>query len=145
MVATINDRNLHIDHFETGQHTALNGFQNSLLHCGNVFTGNHAAHNLVFHLHTTAPFGGLDRDGGVAVLTATTGLFLEESATFGTGGNGLAIGDLRGTRLRLHLKLTHQAVPNNLEVQLTHAGHECLAGFFIGVAFESRIFLGQCL
>ena len=123
----------------------MNGFENALLHRGDVFAGNHATHNLVFHLHTAAPLGGFDGDRGVAILTATTGLLLEKAATFGGGGNGLAIGDLRGAGLRLHLEFTLQAVPNNFEVQLTHAGHECLAGFLIGIAFESGIFLSQCL
>ena len=47
--------------------------------------------------------------------------------------------------MRLHFELTLQAVTNNFEVQLTHAGHECLTSFLIGVAFESGILLGQCL
>ena len=51
--------------YETGQHTALNGFQNSLLHCGNVFTGNHAAHNLV---STSTP---LPRSVGSIVMVAS--------------------------------------------------------------------------
>ena len=71
MVAAINDRNFHIDHFETSQHAALNGFQNPFLNRGDVFTGNHATHNLAFHLHTAAPLGGLEArarfDGGFEV------------------------------------------------------------------------------
>src|SRR5437868_13474903 len=45
---------------------------------------------------------------------------------------GLAVGDLRPAHVRVDLELAHQAVDDDLEVQLAHASDQRLAGLLVG-------------
>ena len=81
----------------------------------------------------------------VTVLTATAGLADEFAFAFGRLGDRFAIGDLRRAGVGVDLEFAEQAVANDFQVQLTHAGDDELAGFFVGEATESRIFFSETL
>ena len=59
------------------------------------------------------------------------------------GGDRLAVGDLRLADVGADLELAHQAVDDDLEVQLAHAGDDRLAGLLVGADPEGRILLRQ--
>ena len=66
--------------------------------------------------------------------------------TFSTGSRrGLAVGDLRPADVRVDLELAHQAVDDDLEVQLAHPGDERLPGLLVGRDAEGRVLLGEPL
>ena len=55
----------------------------------------------------------------------------------------LTVGDLGFTVVGLNLELAKQAVDDNLEVQLAHAGDDGLAGLVVGAHLEGRVLLGE--
>ena len=79
------------------------------------------------------------------VLTATAGLLDQLANAVGVGGDGFAIRDLRFARVRVHFEFAEHPVTNDFQVQLAHAGDDRLAGVFVRVNAESRIFFGQAL
>ena len=81
----------------------------------------------------------------MAVLTTTAGLTDKFAFTIRRLGDGFTIRDLRRTGVGLHFEFAEQAVTQDLQMQLTHAGDDELTGFLVGEATESRIFLGQLL
>ncbi len=58
---------------------------------------------------------------------------------------GFAVSDLRTANVGLDAKLALHPVDNDLQMQLTHAGDNRLAGLFIGMQTERRIFRRQPL
>ena len=57
----------------------------------------------------------------------------------------LLVGDLRLADVRVDLELAQQAVGDDLEVQLAHAGDDRLAGLLVDGDAEGRILLGEAL
>ena len=57
----------------------------------------------------------------------------------------LPVGDLGLADVRLDLELAPQAVDDDLEVELAHAGDDGLAGLFVGERAERRILVGELL
>ena len=57
--------------------------------------------------------------------------------------HGLAIGDLRPAHVRVDLELAREAVDDDLEVQLAHAGDDGLTGLFVGAHAEGGVLLGE--
>ena len=55
----------------------------------------------------------------------------------------LAVGDLRPADVRVDRELAHQAVDDDLEVELAHAGDQGLAGLVVGADAERRVLLGR--
>ena len=58
---------------------------------------------------------------------------------------GLAVRDLRAADVRVDVELALEAVDDDLEVQLAHAGDERLARLLVGRDAEGRILLGEAL
>ena len=82
----------------------------------------------------------------MAVLAATAGLADELAVgVHDLVARTLAVGDLRLADVRLDLELAQQAVDDDLEVQLAHAGDDGLAGLVVGGHAERRVLLGQLL
>ena len=136
---------LHVHHRVAGQHAALDGFLDAVNDRRDVFLGNRAADDLVLDLDALAAFVRRELDAGMAVLAATAGLADELAFAFGRLGDGFAIGDLRRAGIGLDLEFAEQAVADDFQVQLAHAGDDELAGFLVGEAAEGRVFLGQAL
>src|SRR5690606_443520 len=129
----------------TGQHTGWQGIANTFFHRRDVFARHHTALDGVDEFEAFAT--GLERlelEHHVTVLTTTARLFDELAFDFFTrGANGFAIGHLRLAHVGLNVELAEHAVDENLEVQFTHTRDNRLAGLFVGVHPERRIFLGQ--
>src|ERR1700731_3870485 len=79
----------------------------------------------------------------MAVLTSTARLFDQLADAVRVGGDCFPIRDLRFARVRVHFEFAEHAVANDFQMQLAHAGDDGLAGVFVGVNLEGRIFLGQ--
>ena len=88
---------------------------------------------------------GLNLDNDVAVLTAAAGLLDQLAFAVGRRGDRFAVGDLRLAGVGVHFELAQHAVANDFQVQLAHSGDDRLAGVFVGVNLEGRIFFGQSL
>ena len=130
----------------TGQNARVQGFLDTLVDGRNVFLRHDAADDLVLELVALARLLRVHVDDRMAVLAATTGLANE----LALGGEDLvartlAVGNLRLADVCLHLELAHQAVDDDLQVQLAHAGDDGLAGLMVGGHAEGRVLLGQLL
>ena len=80
----------------------------------------------------------------MTILTTTTGLTDELALSLlDVVTRGLAVGDLGLTDVGVNLELAEQTVDDDLEVQLTHAGDDGLAGLVVGVHLEGRVLLGE--
>ena len=83
-------------------------------------------------------------DDDVAVLAGAAGLADEPALDLLRGlRDRLAVGDLRPADVGVDLELAHQAVDEDLEVQLAHAGDQRLAGLLVGGDTERWILLGE--
>ena len=113
---------------------------------GDVLLGHHAADDLVDELVALASLLRVHVDDRVTVLAATAGLADELAlGVHDLVARTLAIGNLGLAHVRLDLELAQQAVDDDLEVQLAHAGDDGLAGLVVGGHAERRVLLGELL
>ena len=84
-----------------------------------------------------------EADLRVAELTAAARLAHETTLALGRAGDRLLVGDLRAADVGLDLELAHQAVDDDLEVQLAHAGDDVCPVSGSVLNAEGRIFLRQ--
>ena len=85
-------------------------------------------------------------DHGMAVLAAAARLAHELALDLlDRAPEGLAVGDLRAADVRIDRELAHQAVDDDLEVELAHAGDQGLTGLLVRLDAERRILLGEAL
>ena len=70
----VRDLHLDVNDLVAGIDAALDGFLDAVNDRRDVFLGNRAADNFVFHLDALAFYVRLNLDAGVAVLAATAGL-----------------------------------------------------------------------
>ena len=78
------------------------------------------------------PGVGSMRNFHASVLAAAAGLLLVRVIVLRHLPDGFVIGDLRLADVRAHAELALHAVDNDFEVQLAHAGQDCLPGVRIG-------------
>src|SRR5690606_38987934 len=111
----------------------------------NVFLRNHTADHFVdeLQLFRIRIIRRREANPAMTVLTAASGLTHELAFDFTGIADTLAVSNLRLADVGLNLELTAHAVDDDVEVQLAHTGNDGLAGLFIGVDAERRIFLGQ--
>ena len=145
MVRSIDHLDPDVDQRVSGQHTTGDGLANAGLHGVVIFLRDDTADNLVLDLDTLASLVRCDVDDRVAVLTTTAGLADELAFALCRGSDGFAVGNLRSTHGGLHLELAQHAVADDVQMQLTHAGNDQLAGLFVGEHPEGRVFLGKSL
>ncbi len=105
--------------------------------------GNRAAHDSIDELITRAGLLGLDMQLTMTELTTTTGLTDISALDIHSLGDGFAVRNLRSAHRRLDFVFSEQAVYDDLQVQLAHAGDDCLACLFIRVGFKRRVFLRE--
>ena len=79
VVATVEQRHLHIDYRIARQRAVFRRFLNALFNRWNIFARNRAALDGIDKLESSARVLGLKLDPNVAVLTATAGLADESS------------------------------------------------------------------
>ena len=58
-------------------------------------------------------------------------------------GDALAVGHLRPADVGVHFELAQQAVDDDLQMELAHAGDDGLARLLVGAHAEGRVFVGQ--
>ena len=95
MEGTVHHGDLDVDDLVAGIDTGAAGFLDAIDDGRDVFLGNGTTDDLVLDLDALTLLVGLDGDAGVTVLAAATGLADELAFTFGSLGDGFAIGDLR--------------------------------------------------
>ena len=125
-------------------HPALCGFPHTFFDRGDIFSGNGAAFNGVGKDQALIVIG-LNLEEDMTELTPPARLADIAAFSLRSSGNGFAIGDLRGTRVDLDLKLTHESVQNHFEVQFPHAGQNGLAGLGVGLNNQGRVLGGEAL
>ena len=79
----------------------------------------------------------------MAVLAAAAGLLGVLHLAVGGTRQRFLVGDLRLADARLDAELALQAVDDDLEVQLAHAGDDDLAGLLVGLDAEGRVLAHQ--
>src|SRR5207248_1950749 len=146
VVRAVNQLGLHVHHWITRQHAALESFAHTLLGRLDELARDRSAHDFVLEDKAFALFCRLDVDDDVTVLTLTARLANELAFYFlDSFPNRLAISHLRAADVRIDLELPLHPVDDDLEVKLSHSGNDRLTRFLIGVNAESRIFLGELL
>ena len=143
MVGAVVQRDLHVDDGESGQNAGLHRAADALLDRRNEFLRDRAADGGVDELKALAALIGFDSDLDMAVLALAAGLTRVLGLLIDLLANGLFVGDLRRTDVCLDLELPQEAVNDDLQMKLTHAGDDRLAGLFIGVGFERGILFGE--
>src|SRR5207245_7911329 len=108
---------------------------------GNVLPRDLAADDLVDELVPLA-LARLGVDHRVAVLAAAARLADEPALDgFDLLADRLAVGDLRTADVRIDVELALEAVDDDLDVQLAHAGDDGLAGVLVRPVAQSAILL----
>ena len=144
MVRTINKGDLDVDDRVASDDAALESLLDALVDRGDVLLRDDTADDGVDELVALAGLLRLEVDDGVTVLTTTTGLANELAVDVLNGlASGLTVGDLRLAHVAVNVELALQAVDDDLEVQLAHAGDDGLTGLLIRVNLEGRVFLGE--
>ena len=138
VVGAEGQRRLDVDDGVAGDRARLHRLADALVDRLDVLLRDHAAGDLVVELVALAGVR-LERDHGVAVLAAAAGLAHELALhLLDLLADGLAVGDLRLADVGRDAELAHEAVDDDLEVQLAHAGDDDLAGLVVGAHAEGR-------
>src|SRR5207253_7783482 len=136
--SAVNQTHSDIDHVVAGELTALHRVMNALFRWLDELARNCSALDLVFENETFAG-SRLDLEFDVRVLAASAGLFLKDFLAGSWLRNRFAISDLRFADIRLDAEFSLHAIDDDFQVQLAHAGDNCLSGFMIGRNIERRI------
>ena len=115
----------------------------TLIDRGDEFARDRAADDLVEEFVSLAAFLRLKLDHDVAILAGATGLANVPAFGAHRNGDGLLVGDLRPTDIRIDPELAQQAIDDHLEMQLAHPVDEGLARLLVGAHPEGRVFFGQ--
>ena len=145
VIGSIDHLDPDIDQRVSGQHTTGDGLADAGLHGVVIFLRDNTTDDLVLDLDALTTLVRCDVDDRVAVLTTTAGLADELAFALCRGSDGFAVGNLRSTHGGLPLELAQHAVADDVQMQLTHAGNDQLAGLFVGEHPEGRVFLGKSL
>src|SRR5262249_39246769 len=139
------ERCLYVHHFVARQDATFHSFLDPFVHRLDVLARDYTADNCIYKLVASARFRRLNRDFGVSILTAATGLTYKLADTFCGFPNRLAIRDLGPSYVRVDTKFSLQSIDDDLQVQLTHSADDRLAGFLISGDFEAWIFRRKAL
>ena len=122
-----------------------NGFLETFNAGRNVFLRNVAAYDLVFDGDSLAALVGCDLDDDVAVLTAPARLLDEFAFAIRRDKDRFLVRDLRLAGVGLDLEFPEHPVPDDLEVQLSHARDDGLPGFLVCEDAEGWVLFCQAL
>ena len=87
----------------------------------------------------------LDVSGDASVLSRTAGLLLVRVVELGLAGDRFAVGDLGRAGFDFGAVFALHAFDVDIQVKLSHAGDDRLAGFFVHARAERRVFLRESL
>ncbi len=146
MVRAKRQRRFHIHDRIARQHAAVHGLTQPFFNGRNILARHHAALGGIFKFKATSRLQRLQAQDNMTILPFPAGL--SDKFTFNIlhrFTQGFAVGDLRTTNVRLYAKLTLHAVNDDFQMQLAHPGDNRLAGLFVRVQAERRIFRRQTL
>ena len=141
METTVHQGDLYVQHREAGQHTLAHHAAEALLNRRPEFTRYVTAGDLGLEGKAAVGLARLQDVVDLRELTGTTGLLLVGVAVFNTLGDGLAVGHLRLAHFNLDTVGTLEDVDLDIQVQLAHTLDDGLAGLFVGLDPEGRVFL----
>src|SRR5207302_1256382 len=119
VVRTVDERGPDVHERVPGQHAALAGLLDTLVHGRDVLARNLPADDLVHELVAATGAGGLEIDHGVPVLASAAALAHEARVDLvDVLADRLAVRDLGLPDVRADVELAHQAIHQDLEVQL---------------------------
>src|SRR6185312_3800359 len=145
VIRAVDQSDLDVHDRLAGDDAGLTGLLDALVDCRDVLLRDRAADDAVDEGVTLAYLVGLQLQPDMTILTTTARLAHELAFTLDGAANGLAVGDLRLADVRFHLELALHAIDDDLEVQLAHAGDDCLSRLLVGVDTEGGILLRQAL
>src|SRR3954464_854352 len=146
VVRAVDELDAHVDDGIPGEHARLHRLLDAEVDRRDVLLGDFPADDLVHELVAVARRHGFRVDHSVAVLAATSGLADELALNLlDRLAERLAVRDLWAADVRVDVELALEAVDDDLEVQLAHAGDQRLAGLVVGVDAKGRILLAQPL
>ena len=143
VIGAIIKSRLDVKHWIASDNTAFESFFGTFHNWFTIFERNDAAFNLINKLEAFTWLVWLKLNPDVAILTATAGLLDVFTLSFGSAADGFAIGYLWLASVSFNVKFTLEAVDNDIEMELAHARNNGLAGFFVGMNTEGRIFFGE--
>ena len=143
MERTIVQLYLNVNNRISGQYPSLHSALDTCVNSWDVFLRNRTADNAVDELVALTGLVRGNSDLNVTVLTFTTGLTSVFHINISRFSDGFFVSYLWLTYVCLYLELTQQTVNDDLQMELTHAGDDGLAGFFVCVGLEGRVFLCQ--
>ena len=137
----------HVDHWVATKNSAGGRLTRAVLNAWNEFARNGTAADIVlkdnailhYKFFGLGLFLGHWRHGhhGVAVLTATTGLLLKQTANvLGGSSDGLAVRHAWLAHGHIHFHVANQLVFNDFQVQFTHSADDGFARFIVVIAAE---------
>src|SRR3546814_4684649 len=131
---------LDAQHREACERTRRENAFDALLDARDVLLRNGTTDDLGFEGKFLALRIRFEDDLDARELSGAAGLLLVRVVFFGLARDRFAIGNLRRTDIGLDLELATHAVNEDVEVKLTHAGDDRLAGLLVGLDTEGRIF-----
>src|SRR5690606_30849713 len=120
------------------QRAAIEGALDALLHARDELPRDGAALDVVHELEARLALVRRELDLDVGELAAPAGLLLVRVLVLDGRADGLAVGDLRLAHVGLDLELALEAVHDDLEVELAHAGDDRLARLLVGGHLRSE-------
>ena len=145
MGSSHHDIDMNIDDRKATHHSVESRFVKTFDDGWDVFLGNIPADNFVFDCHAFTTFIRTYFYDDMAILSASTGLFDEFALAICGSDNGLFIGDLRFTSIRIDFKLAKHPVANDLQMEFAHSLNDRLASFLVGENPKSWVFFGETL
>ncbi len=145
MVGAVDERDRDVDHRVTGDDARLQRFAHALLDRGDELARDAPLGDLVLKHKSRPALARPHIHLGVTELALASALADEPTDAVRRPLDRLLVSDLRLALVGIDVELAHQAVDDDLEVQLAHAGDDRLAGLVVGVDLERRVFLGQPL
>src|SRR5690606_18188628 len=131
VVRTVDELRLHVDDGVAREHSTRHRVGDALLDRADEFLGDHAADDRGLEDEAFARLRRGELDPAVTEHPATAGLLDVLALGLDGLGDRLAVSDLRSTDVDLDLELTLEPVDDDLEMKLTHAGDDRLAGLGI--------------
>src|SRR6266542_117527 len=140
VVRTVVELDAHIVHWVAGEHAARERFLDAFVDRLDEFPRDRAARDLVLEDVAGSRLPRIQVDLRVAVLTAPARLLRVLHLAVGRARDRFLVGDLRTAGARVDVELTAQAVDDDFEMQLAHAGDDDFAGGLVGLHTERRVF-----
>src|SRR5256885_209378 len=149
VVLTVQPRPLQAHQRVPGQHAILHGVLRTGVHRRDELLGDAPTGDRVDELVRGSVRGDLERlqgDDHLGVLARATGLLLVRVVDLlHLAADGLPVGHLRLTDVRLDVELAAHAVRQDVPGQLAPAGDDRLTGLLVVADAEGRVLLGEAL